>query len=98
MTSNPGYRILTNPDPGTDDDSENEILNEIDDGVLGTLRDVSKWKEVSGVIPYNATYHFYWGQIPGVNIIKLFIALHDRLIFSKKLRSLPIESSTPGLS
>ena len=68
-----GYRILTNPDQGPEEeDSENEISNEVDvaeDDVLEKGRDVTeaRWKEIGGVIPYNATYHYYWGQIPGLS-------------------------------
>lgn len=61
-----GFRILTSPDPASEEDAENEISNEVDDDVISKSRDVNGWKEVSGVIPYNATYHFYWGQIPGL--------------------------------
>ena len=68
-----GNRVLVHHEPVTSEDeeqdetSENEI-NDVtphDDNDKG--RDVTheNWKEITSVIAYNATFHFYWGQLPG---------------------------------
>ena len=62
-----GFRILSNPDPASEEDSENEVSNElVDDVTEAASDDVIEWQEIRGVIPYNASYHYYWGQIPGL--------------------------------
>jgi hypothetical protein len=39
-----------------------QVSNEIEDSVThrSVARDDRRWKQVDGVIPYNATFHFYW--------------------------------------
>ncbi len=67
-----GNRILVHHEPVTSEDGEQGETseNEIDDV---TPNDNDKdgdvthedWKEITSVIAYNATFHFYWGQLPG---------------------------------
>ncbi len=73
-----GNRVLVHPEPVTSEgeDEEETSENEIDDVTPqddnDNERDVTheNWKEITSVIAYNATFHFYWGQLPGKYIVK----------------------------
>jgi hypothetical protein len=57
-----GYRVLVNPELSSDDENEeDETSNEI----TGDFKR-DDWKEITSVIAYNASYHFYWGQFAGL--------------------------------
>ena len=72
-----GSRILVNSDPVFEDEELDDVTedeeNEVDDITERNTRDDAiterpksdDWKEVNAVIAYNATYHYYWGQITG---------------------------------
>ena len=60
-----GFRVLVNPESTPDDENDE---NEEDENSIDVTGDVKgdDWKEVTSVIAYNASYHFYWGQLAGL--------------------------------
>jgi hypothetical protein len=54
-TVNIGFQTLVNP-----------YFDDYESGDNQTETESNNWRNTHSVIAYNATYRFYWGQIPGL--------------------------------